>query len=283
VGGDLLIPADLSRLPWPDAWPSPRRLRILATSLFGVMTVAGLAAAATGAPEAVGLAVLTTPTLGALTVLMADQLRVRRPSLKRVDVAPQGDAAFATVVPQRRLREICMLPTFLFGLATGITGLSLGLTRGDLGLVLGSPLWLLPFGWATVDTVSRLRHPARIVLSPHEVAVDEKGRRISVAWRDVVGFGLTSDRQARIAVLVPVPDESRGWRPRWWAPWRRPPGAPLDLEAERYAIDPVALLATLEFYLAHPTLRGELADGQALERLRRGDITRDGSEARARL
>jgi hypothetical protein len=275
VGGDLLIPADLSRLPWPDEWPAPRRVRILAVLFVGMLTIGGLAMAMTGDPDAIGLAFLSTPALGALTVLLADALRTRRPSLRRVRVAPLHDAVVGTVIPQRRLREMCMLPTFLFGLAAGLTGLVGGLARDELALALASPLWLLLFGWAVVDTVDRLRHPARIVLTPDAIAVEEKGRRTLVRWGDVLCFWLGSDRHPRISVFVPIPEESRGWRPRWWAPSRRSPGSPISLEAERYAIDPVALLATLEFYLAYPTLRGELADGQVLERLRRGDITRD--------
>ncbi|NCT90307.1 hypothetical protein GXB85_04985 [Cellulomonas sp. APG4] len=272
---------DLARFRWPARWARPSRaLSALVAGGLAAAAVIGLALLATGQVRdergVLGLAAVPALVLLALLVLRTRVLR-RRTSTTAVRPAAPDEAPAGVTVPFRRdtalLRGLLATYLGLLGVALVLGGLGLA-ARGDAGfgvagVLVGVVLLAVAVRQLRAWVATRAR-PSVLVLTPQGLVQRTARSAVEIAWRDIVSVVPSGDRDPHLLVVVahragaaaPVEPHARR-RPGQdrLAPHLRVPAAEVD-------VDPVLLLAVLQWYLEHPEARPELTSPAGLERVR---------------
>lgn len=237
--------------------PTPRQAGpVLAAVVAGVVVVMGAAVSLVAwRAEQPTWAVLFIVVTALLALQLAGMVLVAMPRRRGRLVVHHRRGESDLVIagsPWPRRADVLSAVVSWVGLISGVLVLAAqpSATLDALGPVLVLLAFAVGCSWAAVRYLAGLRPHDRITVSRHGFEVRGSGTTEGFTWGDVVGFGvglngLTVLARVLADTSVPIP-------------------------ALQLPSDPVLIGEALEFYRANERLRGELANGAALDRIREG-------------
>lgn len=277
----------LMRLPWPDGWSSPRRLKwIILSSYLGVMGVAmfvvGVASLFDDEPtDGVGV------IFGSLLLFLATaqgilkRVIVRRKVVETIHVSTFPDSGEAAiVVPYSKLLFwlIFSLPALLLA---GIGPLAVAAIFGalvapDTRSVVVAVLCTICAAYLLACVVEFMQKKivcGYVALSPTGIYHRSWALTSFVPWEHVVEIWPFEGGGPVITVQAVA--NADGWSRRTSRFWKQSEsgfGLNLTVRGMYLSVDPALLYHAMQFYFNNPPARSELSGEAAVRRLKRADI-----------
>lgn len=277
----------LGRLPWPDGWSSPKRLKWIVASLYlglmgGVLFVVGIAQMING-----GIPKGAVPVYGSLLCFLGaaqgvlTRAVVRRKAvgtIHRRTLPESGESALFIPYSRRLFWLIFSLPVLLLLGVGPVAAWSIyeAVAAQDVGSVVMAAVCLVCLAYLMVSISEFLRNKITcgyVALSSAGIYHRSWALTSFVPWEHVTEIWPFEGGGPVITVQATA--NAEGWSRRTSRFWKQPEagfGLNLTVRGMYLSVDPALVYHALRFYFDNPRARSELSGDAAVRRLKRADI-----------
>lgn len=277
----------LGRLPWPDGWSTPKRLKWIIASLYlglmgGVLFVVGIAQIVGGGiPEgAVVVYGSLLCFLGAAQGILTRAV-VRRKAvgtIHRRTLPGSGETALFIPYSRRLFWLIFSLPVLLLLGVGPVTAWSISeaMVAPDAGSAVMAAVCVVCLAYLMVSVSEFLRNKIAcgyVALSPAGIYHRSWALTSFVPWEHVTEIWPFEGGGPVITVQATA--NADGWSHRTSRFWKQPEagfGLNLTVRGMYLSVDPALVYHAMQFYFKNPPNRLELDGDAAVRRLRQADI-----------